>query len=308
MTGRKPGCRAADFPRQPQRLTEQKRFVSLFNGKEQRRCNMINGKRTGVGIVTYNRKAGLMKLYHSLPRDIIDALIVVNDGAYYPELGELECHLHHNEVNQGVGRSKNIALRYLQSQDVDHFFLIEDDIFVKDPSVFARYIELSMRTGIQHFNFSQHGDKNMLPDGTPNPCFTMDYGDFTMPLFPACVGAFCYYSKKCLDKVGLMDEVYYNAAEHLDHTYAVIKAGFHPSYHYFPDIENAGSYLGDEGWSPQQSTISGKLSSRAIGLVAVTHFQEKHGCPPTKLPRIGTDALKKELLTLRKRAGSRALA
>ncbi|MDN8539840.1 glycosyltransferase family 2 protein [Erwinia sp. DT-104] len=262
---------------------------------------MIGGKKIGVGIVTYNRKAGLIKLYQSLPRDIIDALVVVNDGAYYPELGELDCHLHHNEVNQGVGRSKNIALRYLQAQEVDHFFLIEDDIFVKDPSVFARYIELSARTGIQHFNFSQHGDKNVQPDGTPRPCYIMDYGDFVMPLYPACVGAFCYYSRACLEKVGLMDEIYYNAVEHLDHTYAVIKAGLHPSYHYFPDLDNSGQYLGDEGWSPQQSTISGKLSSRAISLVAATYFQEKHGCLPPKIPAVSTEALKKELATLKKR-------
>ena len=262
---------------------------------------MIDGKKIGVGIVTYNRKAGLFKLYQSLPRDIIDALIVVNDGAYYPELAELDCYLHHNEINQGVGRSKNIALRYLQAENVDHFFLIEDDIFVKDPAVFAQYISLSARTGIQHFNFSQHGDKNMLADGTPKPCYTMDYGDFSMPIYNACVGAFCYYSRKCLDKVGLMDEIYYNAVEHLDHTYAVIKAGFHPSYHYFPDIENSGDYLGDEGWSPQQSTISGKLSSRAISLVAATHFQEKHGCLPPKIPLVSIDALKKELAALKKK-------
>lgn len=265
---------------------------------------MIDGKKIGVGIVTYNRKDGLLKLYQSLPHDIIDALIVVNDGAYYSELGELDCQLHHNETNQGVGRSKNIALRYLQAEKVDHFFLIEDDIYIKDPTVFARYIELSARTGIQHFNFSQHGDKNMTADGTPRPRYTMDYGDLTLPLFPACVGAFCYYSKRCLDKVGLMDEVYYNAVEHLDHTYAVIQAGFHPSYHYFPDLANSGDYLGDEGWSLQQSTISGKLSSRAVSMVAATYFQEKHGFLPPKLPLVAIDTLKKELLKLRKRYGT----
>ncbi|WP_147198515.1 hypothetical protein AAGQ96_12635 [Pantoea sp. MBD-2R] len=262
---------------------------------------MFEGKKIGVGIVTYNRKPGLLKLYQSLPRDIIDTLIVVNDGDYYPELATLDCHLHHNEVNQGVGRSKNIALRYLQEQQVDHFFLIEDDIYVKNPAVFERYITLSARTGVQHFNFSQHGDKNITADGQPRPRYVMNYGDFYMPLYPACVGAFCYYSKACLEKAGLMDEIYYNAVEHLDHTYGIIKAGLHPSYHYFPDIENSGDYLGDEGWSPQQSTISGKLSSRAISLVAATYFKEKHGCLPPEFPVVSHDAVKRELNTLKRR-------
>lgn len=262
---------------------------------------MINGQKIGVGIVTYNRKVGLLKLFQSLPREIIDSLVVVNDGDYYPELATLECHLIHNEENQGVGRSKNSALRYLQAGQVDHFFLIEDDIFIKNPAVFERYITLSARTGIQHFNFSQHGDKNIHEDGTPRPCYVMNYGDFSMPLYPACVGAFSYYSRKCLEKVGLMDETYYNAAEHIDHTVGIINSGFHPSYHYFPDIADSGDYLGDEGWSPQQSTISGKLSSRAVSLVAATYFKEKHGCFPREMPYVTLDALKKELLTLRKR-------
>ena len=267
---------------------------------------MFAGKKIGVGIVTYNRKDGLLKLFRSLPRDIIDALIVVNDGDVYPELETLDCHLHNNEANQGVGRSKNIALRYLQEQQVDHFFLIEDDVYVKNPAVFEQYIRLSAHTGIQHFNFSQHVNsssraKKESEFSKPVPHFVINYGDFNMPFYPICGGAFSYYSRLCLEKVGLMDEIYYNAVEHLDHTYCVIKAGLHPSYHYFADIENSGDYLGDEGWSMQQSTISGKLASRALGLVAATCFKEKHGCLPRDIPVVSPDAIKKELQILKKR-------
>ncbi|MCU5773300.1 hypothetical protein N5923_17015 [Erwiniaceae bacterium BAC15a-03b] len=262
---------------------------------------MIDGKKVGVGIVTYNRQHGLLKLYQSLPRELIDALIVVNDGQRYPQLDELDCEVHHNENNEGVGRSKNTALRYLQAREVDHFFLIEDDIFVKDPTVFARYIALSAKTGIQHFNFSQHGPKNVREDGTQRIMMQVKYDEQTLVLYPACVGAFCYYSRLCLEKVGLMDEIYYNAVEHLEHTYRVGLAGMHPSYHYFADLENSAAYLGDESWSPQQSNISGKLSSRAISMVAVSHFGEKYGCLPPELPVKTGAEINRELKEIRKR-------
>lgn len=40
---------------------------------------MYQGKKIGVGIVTYNRKDGLLKLFNSLPRECIDELVIVND-------------------------------------------------------------------------------------------------------------------------------------------------------------------------------------------------------------------------------------
>ncbi len=266
---------------------------------------MINNKKIGVGIVTYNRKEGLLKLVNSLPRDLIDSLIIVNDGLSYQELDDLDCMVHHNDGNQGVGRSKNTALRYLQQQSVDHYFLIEDDIFVKDRTVFERYIDLSKKTGIQHFNFSQHGPHNVHPDGTPKPRFIIDYDNFSLPIFGACVGAFCYFSKRCLEEVGLFDEQFYNAIEHLEHTLRISQLGMHPSWYSFADLPDAQLYLGDDGWSGQQSTISGKPASRAISMVAASLFREKHGFMFSDIPVKSIEQIKKELITIHRRYATR---
>lgn len=118
---------------------------------------MYQGEKIGVGIVTYNRKDGLLKLLNSLPRQCIDELVIINDGQHFPEYSGLDCHYILNEENLGVGCSKNRALSYLREKGVDHYFLIEDDVFVKRNDVFHRYIEMSRLTGVQHFNFSQHG-------------------------------------------------------------------------------------------------------------------------------------------------------
>lgn len=236
---------------------------------------MINNEKIGVGIVTYNRRPGLLKLISSLPRDLIDSLIVVNDGERYPELDDLDCHVHHNTFNEGVGCSKNTALKYLRGQGVDHYFLIEDDIFVKDSTVFEKYIELSFKTGIQHFNFSQHGPNNTTAEGEPEPHYVVSFEDYSLPLFGVCVGAFCYFSKLCIEKVGFFDEFYYNAMEHLDHTLGVINAGLHPSWFYFADLHNSHHYLGDEGWSEAQSTHAGSSSFRARAMAAGNYFIKK---------------------------------
>jgi GT2 family glycosyltransferase len=37
---------------------------------------MYQGEKIGVGIVTYNRKDGLLKLLNSLPRQCIDELVI----------------------------------------------------------------------------------------------------------------------------------------------------------------------------------------------------------------------------------------
>ncbi|ALZ95983.1 MULTISPECIES: glycosyltransferase family 2 protein [Leclercia] len=238
---------------------------------------MIHNQKIGVGIVTYNRKGGLLKLINSLPLQIIDEIIIVNDGEHFIEYESIDFKYHHNEENLGVGVSKNIALRYLQSRNVEHYFLIEDDIFIKNHDVFLRYIEASKLSGIQHFNFSQHGVYNIDEQGNPKPLLRINYGKLNVSFFPACVGAFSYYSSKSLVAAGLMDEQFYNSMEHVDHTLAIINCGMHPAFYYFADIDDSQNYLGDEQWSQQQSTISTWLNSSGVIIVAMNKFHRKHG-------------------------------
>jgi glycosyltransferase involved in cell wall biosynthesis len=241
---------------------------------------MINGETIGVGIVTCNRPHLLKKLLDSISYRNDCELIIVNDG------DKIECpgynyYFHNNETNLGVGKSKNIAFKRLLNLGCDHIFLIEDDIYIKDPSVFEKYIETSKITGIQHLNFSQHGMMNKSwPGGNPNPRVIIDYGKIKLPLYPHCVGAFSYYSKKCLETAGLIDERYYNACEHVDHTLEIIKKGMHPPFWYFADIENSWEYLGDEEWSRENSTISSNHNHNQMMEDADKIFKEKHGHLP----------------------------
>lgn len=271
-------------------------------------------EKIGVGIITTgNRKDQFDKCFNFW-HHLVDDLVVVNDGKdfdynwdsnfrslYVARIPETTLTYFHNRENLGVGKSKNKALQHLLDCGCDHIFLIEDDIYIKDSTVFQKYIEASKKTGIQHFNFSQHGMMNKTFDGksTPNPRMIIDYGvdivgsfDHFMgiekrtmiPLYPHCVGAFSYYSRKCLETVGLMDERYYNACEHVDHTYEIIKAGMHPPFWHFADIENSWEYLGDEEWSLKQSTISSRDDHNDIVADADKVFFEKHKHLPGQTP------------------------
>jgi GT2 family glycosyltransferase len=249
---------------------------------------------------------------------MVDHVVVVNDGKdfdynwnsnfrslYVGRVPETTLIYHHNKKNLGVGKSKNIAIRQLLDQGCDHIFLIEDDIYIKDASVFQKYIEASKATGIQHFNFSQHGIMNKTFDGLskPNPRMIVKYGDIQVPLYPHCVGAFSYFSRKCLETVGLMDEEYYNACEHMDHTLEIIKAGMHPPFWFFADIENSWEYLGDEPWSLQQSTISSKADHSEVMRAADQVFFKKHGHYPVQTPLTSEESVVKSLKEIKKNYG-----
>lgn len=248
---------------------------------------MINGKRVGVSIITCNRPEFYKKCYDSIAGNPdIDVMVVVNDGVEYSH-HYTTCHYIQNESNLGVAKSKNKALRFLMDSGCDHLFLMEDDIYVKDPTVFQKYIEASKTSGIQHFNYALHGNMNKRwPEGTPNPRLVIDYGTLKVSLYLHCVGAFSYYSKKCIESCGYMDEDYFNACEHVDHTYRIIKSDLHPPFWYFADIHDSEKYLGDEPWTLENSTISSRPDHRQLMASSDKSFISKHGMLPMQIPMV----------------------
>jgi GT2 family glycosyltransferase len=284
---------------------------------------MINGEKIGVGIVTMGRENLFKKLFSSLQKcEIIDKLYITEDSKYdlrgeqtnefsyvkkYLPMWEGDIDGTVYNVNVGVGKSKNKCLQNLLDYGCDHIFLIEDDMLIKDSLIFEKYIEASKVSGIQHFNYSQHGLGNVTHDfyKNPNPNLVVDYKTCKIALYTHCVGAFSYYSRKCLETVGLIDERYYNACEHVDHTYEIIKAGMHPPYWYFADIDNSWEYLGDEEWSREKSTISSNPNHHQMMKDADIIFREKHGCVPVDIKLLDFDKVGKELKRIKQDYGQK---
>lgn len=248
----------------------------------------------GLGIITYNRPDYFKKIFSSIPLYAVDEIVIVNDGTPYGE----EMHVPHiqHEKNMGVGRSKNDAMRHLLDKGCDYIFLMEDDIIIKNPEVFQAYIKASKETGIQHFNYSQHGLMNKLPNSnTPAPKTKIQYNNLSIELYPHCVGAFSFYTRKCLDTVGLMDDNFYNATEHVEHTFSIIKNDMHPPFWWFADIENSNQYLDDIPWSPETSTISSKPNHMEMVGKGLNYFHKKHKQHLLQIPPESLDVVKQKL-------------
>jgi hypothetical protein len=271
---------------------------------------MHTANKIGLGIITCDRPAGLEKALTSLPWECLARVVVVNDGApVSPEIlreaGHGRAEFLQNESNLGVGKSKNRALRHLLQAGMDHLFLMEDDIFVKDGRLFEQYVEAARITGIQHLNFSQHGPNNKDPQGKADPVTAVDYGPLQIALHRHCVGAFSYYSRGCLETAGLMDEDYYNGGEHLEHTYRIIRAGFHPPFWFFADVDRSEELLGDEPWSKEQSLIASRADQAELVQRSDELFQVKHGCPVGRIPVSGKGEVVRSLRKIQKGLGAK---
>lgn len=253
----------------------------------------------GIGIITCNRDAMFKRLLQSIPMNSYDELVIINDGDEKYSSAELEKHLqvdpptrgfftvHNNTTNLGVGKSKNIALQYLLDQGCDYLFLIEDDMVITNWRIFDQYIAASEISGIQHFMFALHGpaNKNGVSKGLPCPRAIFDYtSELKVALYQHCVGAFCMYTRESLEKVGLYDEQFLNAFEHVEHSYRLAKEEFSTPYWWWADLADSYKYIEEQACSEDNSTIRPRADWAPNINSAWRYFEQKHNYTPTGIP------------------------
>jgi GT2 family glycosyltransferase len=260
----------------------------------------------GVGVVTCDRFNYLENCLKSLPK-FNGPLVIVNDGkedivkkcSFLKEKYKNLHFIQHSE-NKGVGISKNDALTYLLKKDVEHIFLLEDDILILKEDVFEKYIQAAKASGILHFNygpgspfnrkqnmsFDLHNRHLLDQHSEPNPKKIIDYGNnIKISLFEHTVAMFSYFHRKVLEDVGLHDEQFYNAWEHVDLTYRIIKAGYHPPFWWFADIHNSHEYLTEAPGAIDNSSIASKQEQWAKNVYGGREkYRVKHGHYPNALP------------------------
>jgi glycosyltransferase involved in cell wall biosynthesis len=225
-------------------------------------------------------------------------VVVVNDGdeftydwsggfrnKYVGRFPETTLTYIKNPENLGVATSKNKAMQHLLDQGCEHIFIMEDDMRIIDNGIFDAYIEASKKSGIQHLMFGYHGpaNKNGISHGTPCPRLVVDYGDFSLAFNQHCVGAFCYYSRKCLEDVGLIDEKFRNAFDHVSHSYELALKGYSTPYWWWADLANSLDYIEEQACSEENSSIKTpesmqKWQDNIRG--SMDYFKEKFGMFP----------------------------
>lgn len=259
-------------------------------------------KKIGIGIITCDRYDFFKKCLESINKDLIDEIIIVNDGYNDIDISDIKQIKTSGRV--GVAKGKNIALKYLYDVGCDYFFIIEDDMIILDNDVFQQYITAHEKSGIHHFNygpgspfnrkqniqFDLHNRHELDQHSEPKPRKIVDYGnDIKVSLFEHTVAMFSFFTRTVIEKVGYIDEDYYNAWEHVDHTYRIIKAGMHPPFWYFADIYNSHLYLTEAPEAINQSSIANdgdQWKKNVYGGREI--YKEKHGHYPNQ-PPITTD-------------------
>lgn len=255
----------------------------------------------GVGIITCNRPEFFRECFNSLPKDKVDEIVVVNDGKPLP-FDISKGVVLDNPKNVGVGISKNRALKYLFDKGCDYIFLLEDDMLVKREDVFEAYINAYKKSGIHHFNygpgspfnrkqviqnFDLHNRHLLDQHSEPNPKMIVDYKDIKIALYEHTVAMFSFFTREVIEKVGYIDEEYYNAWEHVDHTYRIIKAGYHPPFWWFADIANSDQYLTEAPGAIDNSSIANKTEQWEKNVYGGREiYKRKHGHYPNQPPYV----------------------
>lgn len=266
---------------------------------------LFEPEKIGIGMTTYNAENRIKQSAFTIPKWVKN-FVIVNDGTPYDSSSYPEhAHIIQHEKNQCVGAAKNSALKYLMDLGCEHIFLIEDDILIKDENVFETYIKHSVVSGIKHLNFGLHGPANKKGSQTfttledrkdldmvPNPRMIIPYPEgVEIVLYPNCVGAFSYYHRSVIEKIGYFDPMFKNAWEHVDHTFQTIKSNFHTPFWYFADIQKSWDYLTDIPNSIEESTIARTPEWNENYRIGSQYYKKKHGVMPSETQLMPTEVV-----------------
>jgi GT2 family glycosyltransferase len=271
-------------------------------------------EKIGVGIVTCDRPDYLKDLLGSIDLELIDEIVIVDDGKVPVNFDKEKYTFFKTSGRTGVGKAKNIALRHLMSKKYPHIFILEDDCIITDNNVFKKYIEAAKVTGLKHFNFgpaspwnriqknpeiigilSKRGEASQL--GEPNPKLIIRYNeDVSISLFEHIVAMFSYYHISTLEKVGLMDEDFYNAWEHVEHTLRIINNGDYTPFWSFADITGAENYIKEQE-NEKANTSLAKNEEEFMKRVhdGLNIFYKKHNTVPSMIAPTSNDLIKPKL-------------
>lgn len=191
-----------------------------------------------VGIVTRHRYQGLDVLLNSLGPNFHPVVVVdLSDPDKFMSCKDKCTILFKNFPNKTVVYGKNALIRFfLNNTTEDYLFIIEDDIKVLDNDVFNRYIDVSNKYSIPHMNFNRPVEEA----GEVVYNFNKD-----VKVSERVHGCFQFFTRRCLEKVGLMNtNLCHNCWEHIEHTARIHRAfRYQPNFWHFPDLIDSNEYL-----------------------------------------------------------------
>lgn len=281
---------------------------------------MSKKQKIGLGTITFNRPDYLRSIIASIEPclDTIDEFVVINDGEEIKDIILPKGELIKNEVNLGVAKSKNKAMKYLFDKGCDYIFIVEDDMIIKDKAIFQKYVEAHKVSGIHHFNygpgspfnrkqviqnFDLHNRHLLDEKSEPNPHLIVDYGLCKIALYQHTVAMFSFFTRELLEQgLGYMPEEYFNAWEHVCSTYSIIKAGYHPPFWAFADLENSHHLIEEAPNAINNSSIANNEEQWKKNVMEGREiYKNKHGHYPNQVAQPTKEQIIESLKEIKKR-------
>jgi GT2 family glycosyltransferase len=211
-----------------------------------------------LGVVTYNRPHMAITCLNAVKTHLVDTgvverVFVYDDHSTPDNRAVLDGWASVNpwaemifaEENRGVGYGKNRLLTRMLYAGARWLFLAEDDVMPLSAQAVTGYIHAGYACNFSHLAFHGHGTGNSTPTG--------ERGDVTF--WPAAVGAWCMYSRRLIQQVGMMDEGFHNAWEHVEHTLRCRRFGLDVAMWRFPDATGSEKWLVEQPGALVQSVI-----------------------------------------------------
>jgi len=247
----------------------------------------MENNKIGVGIVTYNSEDYYKALYDTLPLDKINVLVTVNGGAKYKNEYKGNWIQHSENVYPSVCR--NDCINFLLQRNCDHIFIIEDDMILKSPDIFDKYIQASKESGLKYFSFVSTSWESGTPEKR-TPRLTVEYkNNVSVSFYKNMCNEFTYHHKTCYDKVGLYDTNYRDPWD-IDMTYRESRQDYAAPFWWFADITESDNLIKNN-----PNAVSRLQGERADGSREQRiqkeweYFVKKHGVMVNQIPDVTKD-------------------
>lgn len=253
------------------------------------------GTKKALGIVTCNRQDFFRQILETTPYKEVDKVYILDASGTNVEQGRARMMPEgsdnityvKNDSQATVGVAKNKLLTAMIEDGMDHIFLQEDDVVISE-GVFDLYIETAKISGLWGgLNYAWHGHGNKDQNGNPVIKNDVDYtDDLGVVLTENGTAAFSYFHKSIIEKMGMFDEFYQNAWEHLDHYQKMATYKLTSFFNWFPDAKGSEKFIRDLDDGKHGGSVIRKDEEWTNNMrIGAGHFKEKYGFYPTTLPR-----------------------
>lgn len=224
----------------------------------------------GLGIVTYNRPEYLKQVIQGVRNHLlkeVDTIWIYDDGSTkdYSEIYDSlppQIKVHVAKKNQGVAVGKNWLMSQLIDENCYCIFISEDDIVPVDKKAIRGYVQAARATGIAHMMFAHHG-----PGNASGAAMKGEH----VSVYPNCVGAWSFFTRPALFEVGLHDENFHNAYEHVELTWRLAKAGLTTPWGAYADATGSEKWIKEIPGSIDNSSIR-KTDDWAINTIKALRY------------------------------------